>query len=74
MVGLTILLATDCRGKPPAGTLTALRPLRVHLLVLVLGAMLPTVINAVVGIVAGGIVVGIIALIRRMRGKPALAH
>lgn len=40
----------------------------------VLGAMLPTVINAVVGIVAGGVVVGIIALIRRMRGKPVLAH
>ncbi|MDR7192150.1 DUF808 domain-containing protein [Luteimonas terrae] len=41
---------------------------------MVLGAMLPTVINAIVGIVAGGIVVGVIALIRRMRGKPALAH
>lgn len=40
----------------------------------VLGAMLPTAINAVVGIVAGGLVVGAVTLFQRMRGRPALAH
>ncbi|TDK30151.1 DUF808 domain-containing protein [Luteimonas terrae] len=41
---------------------------------MVLGAVLPTLINAVVGIIAGGIVVGLVALVRKLRGKPALAH
>ncbi|WP_101925196.1 MULTISPECIES: DUF808 domain-containing protein [Luteimonas] len=40
----------------------------------VLGALTPTVINGVVGIIAGGVVVGVVTLIRRMRGKPAPAH
>ena len=40
----------------------------------VLGAMLPTAINALVGIVAGGLVVGAVTLFQRMRGRPAPAH
>ncbi|MCD9028919.1 DUF808 domain-containing protein [Luteimonas sp. BDR2-5] len=35
----------------------------------VLGALAPTVINGVVGIAAGGLVVGAVALLRRLRGK-----
>ena len=39
----------------------------------VLGALTPMLINALVGIVAGGLVVAAVALLRRLRGKPALA-
>lgn len=40
----------------------------------VLGALTPTVINGVVGIIAGGLAVGAGLLIQRLRGKPAAAH
>lgn len=40
----------------------------------VLGALTPMLINAVAGIVAGGVVVMLVGLLRRLRGKPAQAH
>ncbi|MCR6663056.1 MAG: DUF808 domain-containing protein [Luteimonas sp.] len=40
----------------------------------VLGAVTPMLSNAVVGIVAGGLVVAAVTLFKRLRGKPAAAH
>lgn len=40
----------------------------------VLGAITPTLINAVVGIVAGGLAVGAVQVFRHMRGPAAAAH
>ncbi|NYZ61644.1 DUF808 domain-containing protein [Luteimonas deserti] len=40
----------------------------------VLGAITPTLINAAVGILAGGLAVGAVALVRRLRGQAAPAH
>ncbi|PBJ82775.1 hypothetical protein CMZ84_11685 [Lysobacteraceae bacterium NML93-0399] len=39
----------------------------------VLGAIAPTLINAMAGIIAGAVVVGLVALLRRLRGKPDAA-
>ena len=40
----------------------------------VFGALTPMLLNAAVGIVAGGVVVAAVWLFRKMRGKPAVAH
>jgi uncharacterized protein len=40
----------------------------------VLGALTPMLVNALAGIVAGGVVVMLVGLLRRLRGKPAQAH
>ena len=40
----------------------------------VLGALTPMLVNAAVGIVAGGVVVAAVSVIRGLRGKPAAAH
>ena len=40
----------------------------------VLGAITPTLINAVVGVIAGGLAVGAVHVVKRMRGGVATAH
>ena len=40
----------------------------------VLGAITPTLINAVVGVIAGGLAVGAVHVVKRMRGGVAAAH
>ena len=40
----------------------------------VLGTITPTLINAVVGVIAGGLAVGAVHVVKRMRGGVAAAH